>query len=149
MDNIIVYVDDAEHALHQLAPMMGQPHSPVQWILVACPPRMTRHINKWVHHAARVQWRQKWTHKLFANLLPRLDFGDSRVVRAVAQGPLVDMTRELQIQYGAARVLDTRRPKFGYDMTPVTADQPGEHESRWAIPGAVAGMGAFLVLASE
>ena len=149
MDNIIVYMDDAEHALHQLAPMMGGSNAPVQWILVACPPRMTRHINKWVHHAARVQWRQKWANKLFENLVPQLDFGSSRVIRAVAQGPLVDMSRELQLQYGAARVLDTRRPKFGHDMAPVTPDQPSEHESRWAVPGAVAGMGAFLVLASE
>lgn len=149
MDNIIVYMDDVEHALHQLAPMTGKANAPAQWILVACPPRMTRHINKWVHHAARNQWRQKWAAKLFDRLLSELDFGEGKVVRAIAQGPLVDMTRELQVQYGVARVLDTRRPKFGHDMTPVTADQPSEHESRWAVPGAVAGMGAFLVLASE
>lgn len=74
MDNIIAYVDDAEYALHQLAPMLNEASSagrqPAQWILVACPPRMSRHINKWVNHTARENWRNKWADKLFKLLTP-------------------------------------------------------------------------------
>ena len=67
----------------------------------------------------------------------------------LAHGPLVELTRELIETHGAARVLDARRPKFGQDLAPVTAGQPAGQDARWAVPGAVAGMGAFLVLASE
>ena len=56
MDKIIVYLDDADHALQQLVPMknVAQPNAEMQttqWVLVACAPRMTRHISKWVSWA--------------------------------------------------------------------------------------------------
>lgn len=151
MDNIIVYVDDAEYALHQLRPMGSNPAStPTHWILVACPPRMTRHISKWVNHTARQNWRSKWADRLFSQLTPGLTGrADDRITRVLAHSPLVEMTRSLIEAHGAARVLDARRPKFGQDLAPVTAGQPTAQDARWAVPGAVAGMGAFLVLASE
>lgn len=152
MDNIIAYVDDADYALHQLKPMEGNhagQRQPTHWIVVACPPRMTRHVSKWVHNAARQNWRRKWSEKLFALLQPELLTQGDRLTPVLAHGPLVEMTRELIEVHGAARVLDARRPKFGQDLAPVTAGQPASQDARWAVPGAVAGMGAFLVLASE
>jgi len=152
MDNIIVYVDDADYALHQLRPMEGGgarfPQA-THWILVACPPRMTRHISKWVNHSARENWRIKWAEKLFARVCPELQARGDKFTQMVARGPLVEMTRELQRTHGVARVLDARRPKLGQDLPPVTPDQPADDSSRWSVPGAVAGMGAILVLASE
>jgi hypothetical protein len=153
MDNIIAYVDDAEYALQQLAPMLneasGAGRQPTQWILVACPPRMSRHINKWVNHTARENWRNKWADKLFKLITPRLQVRGDKVVPLLSTGPLLEMTQELQVKYGAARVLDARRPKFGQDLQPVTPDQPMGHDARWTVPGAVGGMAAFLILASE
>ena len=67
----------------------------------------------------------------------------------LAKGPLVELTQRLITEHGAARVLDARRPKFGHDMEPVTANQPAPQESRWKVPGAMAGLGAMLVLAAE
>lgn len=152
MDNIIVYVDDAEYARQQLVPMeSGTPgrRQGTHWILVACPPRMTRHISKWVNHAARENWRNKWAEKLFFQLSPELRTGGDTVTEVLARGPLVELTQALQNRHGVARVLDARRPKFGQDLQPVTPDQPTGQEARWAVPGAVAGMGALLVLAGE
>lgn len=152
MDKIIVYVDDADYALHQLKPMEVNPtgqRQPTHWIVVACPPRMTRHISKWVHNAARQNWRNKWSERLVARIRPELLASGDRCTAVLAYGPLVEMTRELLETHGAARVLDARRPKFGQDLAPVTAGQPASEDARWAVPGAVAGMGAFLVLASE
>jgi hypothetical protein len=152
MEKIIVYVDDAEYALHQLTPMEGGSagqRQPTDWVLVACPPRMTRHINKWVNHTARENWRNKWSQKLFAQITPTLQAHGDKVTPVLSSGPLIEMTKELLAKHGAARVVDARRPKFGQDMAPVTADQPATQDARWAVPGAVVGMGAFLVLASE
>jgi hypothetical protein len=148
MDKIIVYVDDAEHALQQLTPMLTG-GGRTQWIVVACPPRMTRHIGKWVSHAAREHWRIKWTENLCEQLLPSLRQRGDTVTTQIARGPLNQMTARLLEQFGQARVLDARRPKFGQDLAPVTADQPTSRRSQWTLPGSVATMGAVLILASE
>lgn len=153
MDKIIVYLDDAAYARQQLAPMTGAAapgdSGPTHWVLVACAPRMTRRISKWVSHSARESWRAKWAEKLFEHVVPQLKADGSRVTTLVAKGELVALTQKLVAQHGAARVLDARRPKFGQPMAPVTADQPAATGSRWEVPGAVAGMGAMLVLAAE
>jgi hypothetical protein len=158
MDNIIVYLDDATHALQQLTPMKAEepsgfgsrrPTIATQWILVACPPRLTRHINKWVNHSARENWRNSWSEKVFAQLAPLLENGHDTVLTLVATGTLTDLTDRLLVEYCPARVLDARRTRLGQDLPPVTRNQPVEHDSRWSLPGAVAGMGALLMLASD
>ena len=110
---------------------------------------MTRHISKWVNHTARQNWRNKWADKLFAQIQPELLAQGDTVTATLAHGPLPELTQELLMQHGVARVLDARRPKFGLDMPPVTADQPASDEARWSVPGAIVGMGAALVLAAE
>jgi len=149
MDNIIVYVDDADYARHQLGPMQNNGNTATHWILVACPPRMSRHISKWVNHTARKNWREKWADKLFARLRPGLSGKGDKITTHVAEGPLPALTQSLIERHGAARVLDARRPKFGQDLPPVSANQPASRDARWSVPGAVAGMGALLVLAGE
>lgn len=154
MEKIIVYLDDAEFAQRQLAPMRGgepalQASPGTHWVLVACAPRMTQRISKWVSHSARENWRAKWAEKLFEKIVPQLQGAGDRVTTELAKGHLPDLTRRLVAQHGAARILDARRPKFGQELQPVTADQPASKESRWEVPGAVAGMGALLVLAAE
>lgn len=152
MDKIILYADDAGYATHQLVPMEGKQlgqRQTTHWIVVACPPRMTRHISKWVNHTARENWRNKWAAKLFAQISPELVALGDTVTPVLSNGPLVEMTRDLPATHGAVRVLDARRPKLGQDLAPLTADRPTSQDSRWAVPGAVAVMGAVLVLASE
>ena len=70
---VIVYVDDAAYAQQVLAPLCAREAiAPTQWVLVACAPRMTHRISKWVSHSARENWRTKWADKLFAQMLPVL-----------------------------------------------------------------------------
>jgi hypothetical protein len=147
MDRIIVFVDDAAYAAQQLVPMAGG--DAAHWIVVACPPRMTRRISKWVSHSAREIWREKWSEKLVGQIAPSLRTGGGDVTTVIAKGDLVQMTQTLIARHGAARVLDARRPKFGQDLQPVTADQQRASDERWQVPGAVAGLGAALLLAAE
>lgn len=152
MDTIIVYVDDAGYAQQQLAPMKNAGPGVVRcthWILVACAPRMTRHISQWISHSARESWRARWAEKLFAQIVPQLQASGDQVTTVVSREPLAALTKDLLNQHGVAHVLDARRPKFGQDMPPVTADQPTSKEGRWTVPGAVAGLGAVLVLAAD
>ncbi len=153
MEKIIVYLDDATYAQQQLAPMKGQqpgtPAGATHWVLVACAPRMTQRISKWVSHSAREKWRTQWAAKLFAVVQPALAGGGDRITTLLAREPLPQLTRKLMAEHGDCRVLDARRPKFGHDLQPVTANQPAAQHGRWEVPGAVVGMGAALVLAAE
>ena len=153
MDKIIVYVDDAAYARQQLAPMKASAPEvgrlPTHWVVVACAPRMTHRISKWVSHSARENWRAKWSEKLFAEISPWLEQRGDTMTPVLAKGPLAELSNRLVAEHGANRVLDARRPKLGQDMQPVTDDQPAEKKNPWTLPGAVAGMGMVLVLAAD
>jgi hypothetical protein len=122
MEKMIVYLDDAAYAQTQLAQLL-RGNARTEWVLVACAPRMTRHISKWVNQRTRENWRNKWADKLFAQLVPMLRQRGDVVHTLMAQGPLPAYTEELLHRYGPAQVLDARRPKFD-DSHPEHAPMP-------------------------
>ena len=130
MDKVIVYLDDPAWARQRLPdPAQGRTH----WVLVACAPRMTHRVSKWVSHSARENWRTRWADKLFAQVVPPLRARGDAVTPVLARGPLPELTRALMAEHGAVRVLDVRRPR----QEPPPA----------AAPGTLMGMGlALLVL---
>lgn len=148
MENIIVVLDDPDYALKILTPMKNE-GTPTQWVLLACPPRLTRHIGRWVNQASREAWRKRWTQELLEKIKPVLGTSGDRVQWRIAKGALVEQTRQLQAEFATHRVLDARRPKLGQDQDPVTTDQPTEHSSRWTLPGGAAAMGAALLMAAD
>ncbi len=148
MDTLIVYLDDANYAQQILAPMLSS-DTPTRWVLVACAPRMSRRIGKWLSHSARENWRDKWCDKLFSQITPVLSATRSSTLEyIVAKGPLPELTQQLRGRFGVARVVDARRPKFGQELAPVTPEQRCEKTS-WQVPGAVGSLSAVLVLAAE
>jgi hypothetical protein len=141
MDNIIVYVDDASHAvqtLHPMLPVRG-PADSTRWIVVGCAPRVTHHVSKFVTHSARDSWRRKWSEKVFGQVVPLLHQDGDAVVTLLAQGPLLAQTEALIREHGTARVLDARRPKFGQDLQPVSKEQAQQQ-----MPGGAARYAAML-----
>ncbi|CAN7631532.1 hypothetical protein LJR129_004848 [Acidovorax sp. LjRoot129] len=139
MDRVIVYVDDAAYAQEVLAPLFARGiTTQTEWVLVACAPRMTHRISKWVSHSARENWRTKWADKLFAQILPALRAPASSVTTVIAKGPLVELTEQLQAaQSAAAQVVDARRPK---------SDNPEESQvgRRWSSPRPGTLLGSLL-----
>jgi hypothetical protein len=134
MDKVIVYLDDPAYARQHMA----GGDSPTHWVLVACAPRMTHRISKWVSHSARENWRAKWADKLFDQMVPALRARGDAVTPVLARGPLPELTRTLMAEHGAVRVLDVRRPK---DRDDRGAAGP--------VPGTLLGLGAVLLLAVE
>jgi hypothetical protein len=153
METIIVILDEVGYALQLLAPMVGATPARrlgrTHWVLVACPPRMTRHIGRWVSRSARDSWRAEWAEQALARIAPALLQRGDKVTPVVGTGVLVELTGRLLEEHVACRVLDARRPKFGQQLQPATRGQPERAEVRWEVPGAVAGMGAFLLLAAD
>jgi hypothetical protein len=119
LDSYIVYLDDAQYAREQLNQLLRQPQVK-RFVLVACAPRMTRRIGKWLSHSARENWRDKWCEKLFSQAVPMFRRED-HVFCEVATGPLPEYTEMILKDLGHATVIDARRPKFGIDMPPVQA----------------------------
>lgn len=135
MDKVIVYLDDAAYARQRMPAWRG---APTHWVLVACAPRMTHRISKWVSHSARESWRAKWAERLFGEVVPVLEARGDTVTPLLARGPLPELTRALMAEHGTAQVLDLRRPK--------SADAGGQ---RGWTPGAIMGLCAALVLAAD
>ena len=129
MDKVIVYLDDAAYARQRLPGNGG----PTHWLLVACAPRMTHRISKWVSHSARENWRAKWADRLFEQVVPALQARGDTVTPILARGPLPELTRSLMAEHGTDHVVDVRRPK----------QDPGER-GNW-VPGALLGFGATLL----
>ncbi len=145
MDKLIVYVDDADYALHLLQPMLGEAgRSPTQWVLVGCAPRVTHHVSKWVTNSARESWRGKWAEKTFSRLKPLLTQDGDEVVTHMGSNKLIEQTAQLMKEYSHARVLDARRPKFGQDLAPVTPAQAQEQQKMVGMMAAVAGAGLLV-----
>lgn len=153
MDRVIVYVDDAGHAQQVLAPLVARAAaSDTHWVLVACAPRMTHRISKWVSHSARENWRAKWADKLFDQMLPALRARHGRVTTVVAKGPLGEVTEQLQSGYPVpAQVVDARRPKS--DVPGDAAAPRGRQGWSAQLPGTLGslatGFGALWVLSFE
>lgn len=155
MDTFIVYLDDANYATHILEPMLSH-NATAKWVLVACAPRLSHRIGKWLSYSSRESWRNKWCDKLFSQITPTLTTRSNQespeavptVHCVVAKGPLPELTEQLHLRFGTARVIDARRPKFGQELAPVTQAQPQE-KAGWQVPGAVGSLSAMLVLAAD
>ena len=143
METIILYVDDAVYAREHLAKLApgavpvssseesassvagtsgvdaGAAFEPRHWIVVACAPRMTHRISKWVSHSARENWRGKWFAKVQAQLVPLLEAAGDKVTPMLAGSSLTELTQHLRQTHGMATVVDARRPKIGVDLEPV------------------------------
>ena len=126
MDKVIVYMDDAAYAQQR---MPAANEAPTHWVLVACAPRMTHRISKWVSHSARENWRAKWADKLFDQVVPPLRARGDAVTPVLARGPLPELTRLLMAEHGPMRVIDMRRPR----------------SAEAGAPGSVLGLGLLLL----
>lgn len=134
MNKVIVYLDDPAYARQQ----MPAAAEPTHWLLVACAPRMTHRISKWVSHSARENWRTKWADRLFQEVVPPLRERGDTVTPILARGPLPELTNSLMAEHGTAHVLDVRRPK----------SPDGGDFKRWS-PGALLGLGALLLFSFD
>lgn len=158
---IIVYTDDATHARQVLAPLVVDRPS-THWVLVACAPRMTHRIGKWVTHSARESWRTKWAGKLFEELKPWLSKTGAQVSTVLATEQLPIVLARLQAEHGTdTRIVDARRPKLeevrqapapGPEPesaptpapAPIVTRKPGR---RWSTPGSLTGLGLLFLFA--
>jgi hypothetical protein len=148
MQTIAVFVNDPAHAHHVLQPMLAQ-GEPARWLLVACPPVLTRHIGRWLSQAARRQWRERWSAELFERIEPAFGApGKHRLERVVAQRPITEVAARLQARHPGLQLLDARCPRLGQPAEPIVAGQPPTDPKRWPVAlAATGGLSLMLALA--
>jgi hypothetical protein len=148
METIAVFVNDAAAARRILQPMLRGEGS-TRWVLVACPPTLTRHIGRWVTQSARRQWRERWSADLFAALASELKLpAGSTLETLVASRPLVAVSARLQARWPQLRLLDARQQRVGRVDEPIGATPAASAANRWAAPAAAtAGLSVVLTLA--
>ena len=148
MDKIAVFLNDAPHAAQMLAPLM-QKGEASHWILVACPPTLTRHIGRWVSAAGRQQWRERWAADLLAKVEVLFEAQPGvKIEKMVAKRPLLDVAVRLDQRLGGIKVFDARRPRLGKPDEPLAAGAESQELSRWTYPVAIStGLSAMLALA--
>lgn len=114
MDTIIVYADDAQYAQPFLQSMAQAPNAArTHWIIVACAPRVTHRVSKFVSNRSRENWRNKWAEKLFQSVGLLLQPTAGQLTTLLAKGPLAELLTELQAEHGEqVQVMDLRRPKI-------------------------------------
>lgn len=114
VETIIVYVDDAAHAQPLLQAAGAMPHArQTHWVLVACAPRITHRVSKFVSNRSRENWRTKWADRLFEACVPALRAQGMTVSTVLARGPLPELLESLHAEHGAqCPVMDLRRPKM-------------------------------------
>ena len=148
MDQIAIFSNDAARARTLLQPLTGA-HPQAHWIVVACPPRLTRHIGRWVTRSAQGLWRERWAAELYAELDPLLvQAGAPRVDSVLAKHAPGEVLKELQQRHPALRVLDARRPRAGTGDALLTGGLPGADAPQATHPVALlSGLAAMLALA--
>lgn len=149
MPVIALFIDDVPTARTQLE-AIRESGLETTVVLVACAPRLTHRIGKWLTHSSREQWRTKWSNQLFSELQPA--WGDGarlHVQTMIAKGPLNTLLSRLRLRWGSElQVLDARRPRLAHIAEPLNAPPAAEPPRRWALPIAVtSGVSLVLTLA--
>ena len=102
METFIAFIDNEEHALQQLVPML-ETSTQAHWVLVGCPPVFSRHATRWVTKGALKKWRANWSHQALKQLVDLCEQKGLSVSTRVANEPLLQVTRQLTGEYPKAR----------------------------------------------
>ena len=147
METLIVYINDSEYARNQLATMIDS-RQPTKCVLVGCPPKLNRHISRWISGGARKKWQTQWSENTCTEISKAFTPEGHHFVHRVAFGPLINVTKQLQGEFLGARVLDARRPKLAHTPEPLVEGQQAQPDLATRAMG-VAATTAILALAAD
>jgi len=149
MRTIALFIDDAAAARLALQPLMQAPE-PGRVILVACAPKLTHHIGRFVTSAGREQYRQRWAKDLFGELQPLWSAAPRGMVETtIAKAPLEVVVQRMRVRFGTELVaVDARRAGLEQARQGVQPTGAQALARRWLVPAFVtSGVGIALALA--
>lgn len=144
MRTIALFIDDAATARMALQPLI-QSRDPGRVVLVACAPKLSRHVGRFVSNAGREQYRQRWARELFAELQPLWSMAPRGTVETmIAKAPLEVIVQRMKVHEGTQLVaIDAR--KAALEQAQASPAQLAAR--RWLIPAFVTtGLGIALAI---
>jgi hypothetical protein len=117
-------------------------------VLVGCPPKLNRHLSRWISGGARKKWQAQWSDTACSEISKAFTSEGHHFVHRVAFGPLINVTKQLQGEFPGARVLDARRPKLAQTPEPLVEGQQAQPDVVSRAMG-VAATAAIFVLAAD
>ena len=148
MPTIALFIDDAEAARLALRPIL-QSRDARRVILVACAPKLTRHVSRFVSQAGREQYRQNWARDLFSELQPLWSAAPRGTIETmIAKAPPDVIVQRMRVQVGTDLLaIDAR--KAGLEQALAGQATPARIAARrWLVPAFItSGLGIALALA--
>lgn len=147
METFVIFANDRTHVMNQVMPLLEDTNA-AKWVLVGCPPRMTRHAGKWLTQRALKRFKDEWTETNLRDIADILRKRGDNVVTRVAITSLLQMTKELKAEFGPIRIIDARLQHQMQTLPAVTDSQVPETNT-WVVPVSAIALGAAVSLAAD
>lgn len=147
MRTIALFIDDAAAARIAMQPLI-QSRAAGRVVLVACAPKLSRHVGRFVSNAGREQYRQRWARELFTELQPLWATAPRGTVETmIAKAPLEVILQRMKVHEGTDLLaIDAR--KAALEQARLSQATPTRLAARrWLIPAFVTtGLGIALAV---
>ena len=147
METFVIFANDRTHVMNQVMPLLEDTNA-AKWVLVGCPPRMTRHAGKWLTQRALKRFKDEWTETNLRDIADVLRKRGDDVVTRVAITSLLQMTKALKAEFGPIRIIDARLQHQMQTLPAVTDSQVPEANT-WVVPVSAIALGAAVSLAAD
>jgi hypothetical protein len=147
METFVIFANDKTHVMNQVLPLLEDANA-AKWVLVGCPPRVTRHAGKWLTQRALKRFKDEWTETNLRDVAEVLKKRGDNVVTRVADTSLLQMTKTLKAEFGPVRIIDARLQRQMQTLPAVTESQVPE-ASTWVVPVGAIAFGAAVSLAAD
>ena len=147
METFVIFANDRTHVMNQVMPLLEDANA-ANWVLVGCPPRMTRHAGKWLTQRALKRFKDEWTETNLRDIEDILKKRGDHVVTRVAITSLLQMTKALKAEFGPIRIIDARLQHQMQTLPALTESQVPEANT-WVVPVSAIALGAAVSLAAD
>lgn len=147
METFVIFANDKTHAMNQVLPLLEDTNT-ANWVLVGCPPRLTRHAGKWLTQKALKKFNDTWTESNLREIADLLKHRGDEVVTRVAKTSLLQMTKALKSEFGHLRIIDARLQHPMQNLSALSEKQTPESNT-WVVPVGAIALGAAVSLAVD
>jgi hypothetical protein len=147
METFVIFANDKTHVMNQVLPLLENANA-AKWVLVGCPPRVTRHAGKWLTQRALKRFKTEWTDTHLSEVAELLKQRGDNVVTRVAMASLLQMTKALKAEFGPLRIIDARL-QTQMQASPALTESQKPETHPWVIPVGAIALGAAVSLATD
>lgn len=147
METYVLYINNKVHALNLVLPMLENSDK-AKWVLVGCPPRLSRHSSKWLTRKALKKFKSEWTELNLREIEDVLRQRGHEVLTRFADGSLIEFTQRMKSEFTNPRVVDARKQN-AFENLPHVAEQQKDETKPWLLPVGAIALGTAVTLVAD